>query len=186
MHLRLRLRGTELEAVHSAAGVVAISKMLTPSHSRAPAPRRLPSSQFGHCAAPNVTDILSLLRQSRHTPARRRSGISSCRSVAKWGASELLKLATSPEHMKLCYSTKAKDRSTISRDMAASSRAATAMASISGLQLTREAVRRARSPHSIHGDTAWKSHMPNSKSMPNIQTTGDAQSGNGARAARLI
>lgn len=189
MHLRLRLRGTELEPVHSAAGVVAINKILTPSHSRAPTRHgRLPSVPDSiNCAAPNVTDILSLHRRSRHTPARRHSRVFlPAVPSPRRSQSELLKLATSPEHMKLCYSTKAKDRSTISRDMAASSRAATAMASISGLQLTREAVRRARSPHSIHGDTAWKSHMPNSKSMPNIQTTGDAQSGNGARAARLI
>ena len=112
LHMRLRLRGTELEP-HHYAGKLSLQKVETPSPSRTVTRHgRLPSVLEAKSEdMPSTTDILSLHRRLRHAPARRHCHVFMQPIPSpKWSKSELLEMATSPGRMKLCYSTKAKQR----------------------------------------------------------------------------
>ena len=105
LHMRLRLRGTELEPEHR-QGVVELQKMKTPTASRAATRHcRLPAVPAASSGAPDTTTILSLHRRARHAPARRHCHVFlQPIPEPKRSRSELVELAIGTEHMKRCYS----------------------------------------------------------------------------------
>lgn len=112
LHLRLRLRGTELVPEQQLGGMVGLTKAETPSHSRAPTRHcRLPVVPPPLSTAPKAVDVLSLHWRSRHAPARRHCHVLLPPITApKRSKSEMRLLAIAPERMTLCYSTKSRLR----------------------------------------------------------------------------
>ena len=107
LHMRLRLRGTDLEPEHR-QGHVELQKMKTPSSSRAATRHcRLPKVSGASSSAPDTTTILSLHRRARHAPARRHCHVFlEPIPEPKRSRSQLIELAIGSEHMKRCYSLK--------------------------------------------------------------------------------
>ena len=114
LRLKLRLRGTEFEPEFN-QGLLELHRAKSPSQSRAVTRHgRLPPVPKVHRrhVAPDPIDILSLYRRARHAPVRRHCQVVLPPvSAPKRSKSEMLKLATGAEHMKLCYSTKGRSSS---------------------------------------------------------------------------